>query len=128
MSRGLGDVYKRQMPYKEILAVAGGRIWSGEKALELGLIDKIGDIDDAIQSAASLAEIDDFKVIQYSKALDPFEIFLAELLDNLDVKLNLNKNLIKIYEVFNSDYLFIDKDKDINIASYCFQCEFFEVK
>ncbi len=118
----------RSMPYKEILAVAGGRIWSGEKALELGLIDKIGDIDDAIQSAASLAEIDDFKVIQYSKALDPFEIFLAELLDNLDVKLNLNKNLIKIYEVFNSDYLFIDKDKDINIASYCFQCEFFEVK
>ena len=29
----------RMMPYKEILAVAGGRIWSGQKALELGLVD-----------------------------------------------------------------------------------------
>ena len=32
------------MRYEEVHAIAGGRIWSGEKALQLGLIDKIGDL------------------------------------------------------------------------------------
>ena len=57
----------RMMPYKEILAVAGGRIWSGQKALELGLVDRIGNINDAIESSAELADIDDYEVVSYEK-------------------------------------------------------------
>ena len=38
----------RDMPYKEVLAIAAGRIWSGEKAQQLGLVDKIGDLNNAI--------------------------------------------------------------------------------
>ena len=118
----------RMMPYKEILAVAGGRIWSGQKALELGLVDRIGNINDAIESSAELADIDDYEVVSYEKPMDPFEIFLSELLDNLDVKVNVDKNIASLLKVINSDYKFIDKEKDINIASYCFQCEFLEAK
>ena len=52
----------RDMSYREVLSIAGGRIWSGEKALKLGLVDKIGDLDEAIKSAASFADLDDYKM------------------------------------------------------------------
>ena len=53
----------RGMRYEEVHAIAKGRIWSGDKALQLGLVDKIGNLDDAISAASSLANIEDFKVI-----------------------------------------------------------------
>ena len=38
------------MEYSEVLKFAGGRIWRGDTALELGLVDKLGSLDDAIDS------------------------------------------------------------------------------
>ena len=70
----------RMVPDKEILSIAGGRIWSGEKAVQLGLVDKIGDLNDAVESAASFADLDDYMVISYSKEMDPFDLFINELL------------------------------------------------
>ena len=55
------------MSYEEVHAVAKGRVWSGEKAIKLGLVDKIGGLDDALKSASKLANIEDFKVIRYFK-------------------------------------------------------------
>ena len=118
----------REMPYKEVLAIAGGRIWSGEKALQLGLVDKIGDLEDAIDSAALFADIDNYEVVSYSKQMDPFEAFLLELIDNLDVKFEFNKNTKKVLSILNTGYKFVDENKEINIVSYCFECEYFETK
>ena len=118
----------RDMRYEEIHAVAKGRIWSGEKASQLGLVDNIGDLDDAISSASSLANIKDYKVISYVKELEPFEIFISELLDNLDVKINLSQKTKSVINFFSDQYNFIDSDKDINIISYCFGCEYFSTK
>ena len=115
----------RNMPYKEVLSIAGGRIWSGEKALQLGLVDKIGDLNDAIDSAAQFAQIDDYKVISYEKEMDPFEIFLNELLDNLDSKIDINSDFQALAKLFNAQYKFIDPSKKINTAVYCFECEYF---
>ena len=77
----------RDMPYKEVLAIAAGRIWSGEKAKQLGLVDKIGDLNDAIKSAAGLANINEYRVVNYKKELDPIDIFITEILDNFDIKI-----------------------------------------
>ena len=118
----------RDMKYEEVHAVAKGRIWSGEKASQLGLVDNIGDLDDAINSASSLANIKDYKVISYVKELEPFEIFISELLDNLDVKINLSQKTKSVINFFSDQYNFIDSDKDINIISYCFGCEYFSTK
>ena len=118
----------RDMRYEEVHAVAKGRIWSGEKASQLGLVDNIGDLDDAINSASSLANIKDYKVISYVKELEPFEIFISELLDNLDVKINLSQKTKSVINFFSDQYNFIDSDKDINIISYCFGCEYFSTK
>ncbi len=114
----------RQMPYKEILSIAGGRIWSGEKALQLGLVDKIGGLNEAIESAAVLAGIDDFKTISYSKEMDPFDIFLEELLNNLDAKIDINEQGKMLIKFLNTNYSFINPDKKINTAVYCFECEY----
>ena len=43
--------------------IAQGRVWAGETAYELGLVDALGGLDDALQSAASLAELDTFDVV-----------------------------------------------------------------
>jgi len=118
----------RDMRYEEVHAVAKGRIWSGEKASQLGLVDNIGDLDDAINSASSLANIKDYKVISYVKELEPFEVFISELLDNLDVKINLSQKTKSVINFFSDQYNFIDSDKDINIISYCFGCEYFSTK
>ena len=58
------------------------------------MVDEIGDINDAISYAAEILELDDYQAITYKKELDPFEIFIAEFLDNLDIDLGINKNLI----------------------------------
>jgi protease-4 len=126
---GVDETYKkfvakvsenRDMSYEEVHKIAKGRIWSGEQALQIGLVDEIGDINDAISYAAEILELDDYQVITYKKELDPFEIFIAEFLDNLDIDLGINKNLINILD---SKYKFIDLNKDLTTAVYCFVCD-----
>lgn len=116
----------RDMPYKEVLAIAAGRIWSGEKAQQLGLVDEIGDLNDAIRSIAKLADINEYKIVTYSKELDPIDIFIAEILDNFDIKINIGNNAKQFLNLFNSQYKFIDNEKNINIAAYCFECDFIQ--
>ena len=48
----------RSMSVEEVDAIARGRVWIGEKALEIGLIDELGDLEDAILAAAELAELE----------------------------------------------------------------------
>ena len=46
------------MSVEEVDSIARGRVWIGEKALEIGLIDELGDLEDAILAAAELAELE----------------------------------------------------------------------
>jgi protease-4 len=115
----------RVMEYEEVHAISKGRIWSGEKALKLGLIDKIGNLDDAINAASKLANINDYKVIRYFKDMDPFEVFISELINNLDMQIDLGKNSKKLLNLLNEGYKFIEEDKNVSMVSYCFECEYF---
>ena len=77
----------RSQSYEEIKAIAGGRVWIATSAKDVGLIDEIGGIDDAIAYAASLNELEDFKVEYYGQQLSPEELILRELLENFDVSI-----------------------------------------
>jgi len=78
----------RNMPLEQLEPIAGGRVWTGTQALELGLIDHLGDQFDAINSAASLAGIsDDFQVHQLEPQLSFFEQILRDLFGKLSVQL-----------------------------------------
>lgn len=70
----------RGMTKKEVDNVAQGRIWTGSQAQERGLVDFLGDYDDAINAAAELAGVEDYQVNIMQQSLSPREQFLAELL------------------------------------------------
>ena len=53
----------RDIPLEKVLEIARGRVWYGKDAVEIGLVDEIGTLEDAINfTADSILEIDDFKV------------------------------------------------------------------
>ena len=60
----------RSIDKKQVDNIAQGRVWAGETALELGLVDKLGNIKDAINRAAELAEIDSFVTYYPSEELN----------------------------------------------------------
>lgn len=66
----------RNMTPEEVDNIAQGRVWSGIDATKIGLADEIGGIYDALKSAASLAEIESFRVVEYPAKKDPFEKLL----------------------------------------------------
>ena len=112
----------RNMAYEDVLPIAGGRIWAGHKALELGLVDKIGGLDEALKSAAEKAGIKDFVVKNYKKPMDPFDVFLNELLENINIEIDLDPRLKLINSKLEKHLKLIDPEKR-NILMYCFECE-----
>ena len=112
----------RGMNYDEVLPIAGGRIWAGYKALELGLVDKIGGLDEAVKSAAERAEIEDYVVKNYKKPMDPFDIFINELLDNIKIDINFDPRL-KLINSSLEKHLKLLEPENKNILLYCFECE-----
>ena len=81
----------RSKSYEEIKEIAGGRVWIATTAREIGLVDAIGGIDDAITYAASVAKLEDYQVEYYGEELSNAEVILKELLENSDVSLGDHK-------------------------------------
>ena len=77
----------RSQSYEDIKKIAGGRVWIATSAKEIGLVDKIGGIDDAIAYAANMAELENYQVEYYGQKLSPEELIIKELLENFDVSL-----------------------------------------
>lgn len=71
----------RGKSYEEADAVGRGRVWSGAQALELGLVDKLGGLRDALEAAAGFAglEKDAYAVAYIEKQPTAFEKFLADM-------------------------------------------------
>ncbi len=86
----------RSQSYEDIKKIAGGRVWIAASAKEIGLVDEIGGIDDAIAYAANMAELEDYQVEYYGKKLSPEELLIKELLENFDVSLGEPKVLSAI--------------------------------
>jgi len=63
----------RNMSFSAVDSIAQGRVWSGVDALKVGLIDELGNLDDAIAYAAELVEITDYKVRNYPDYRVDFE-------------------------------------------------------
>jgi protease-4 len=74
----------RKKTRDQVDAIAQGRVWAGRDALRLGLVDKLGSLDQAVASAAKRAGLVDGK---YERDyLEPDKSFAQELLTNLQVK------------------------------------------
>ena len=69
----------RDLSIEQVDAVAQGRVWTGSKALEIGLVDEIGGLEDAISSAAELAELETYSVWHVEPEISNQEMLLREL-------------------------------------------------
>lgn len=67
----------RNMPVEQVKLIADGRIYTGTQALQNGLVDQVGYIDDAINVAKELAGIEEAKVIEYHKKFNVGTLFSA---------------------------------------------------
>ena len=82
----------RGMTKAEIDSIGQGRVWTGEQALERGLVDQLGGMDDAIKEAATLAELTDYSVIVADGPKDFFTKFMEKQMD--EVKVSIAKSVM----------------------------------
>ena len=59
--------------------IAQGRVWIGSRAKEIGLVDELGGLDQAIAKVAELAELSEYKLEIFPKPKSPFEQFMAQM-------------------------------------------------
>ena len=84
----------RNISIEDVNKLAKGQVWIGKDALKFNLIDEIGSLDDAIEKAASLAEIDEYNVKRIHKKKSRFSNFLPFLINEIGMKNEImNKNL-----------------------------------
>ncbi len=69
----------RDMPTSEVHKIAQGRVWTGAQAKKLGLVDNLGDLEDALDAAAALAGLKDYDVEPVERELDFREQALKQL-------------------------------------------------
>ncbi len=82
----------RSMEKNQMEPLASGRIWTGEEALHNGLVDLMGDLDDAIEIAAKKAGVeDDFAVRVYPVKKPPLEEFLQALSGDMETRVTARK-------------------------------------
>jgi protease IV len=122
----------RNMTPEEVDEVGQGRVWSANAALEHGLVDNLGDLDNAIEAAAKLAGIEQYRTQQVTLPLSPTEILIKNVLENLNLSTWFNpmSNLAlfttplnNIYQQFNEDIqnLLLSNDPN-NLYLECFSC------
>lgn len=84
----------RHTTQEAIKQIGEGRVWLGKDALNIGLVDSLGNIDNAIEKAVELAALDNYRVAYYPEKTDPME----ELLSMFDNTTDEERLLIKMRE------------------------------
>jgi protease-4 len=67
------------MAPEEVEKIAQGRVWSGQTAVKLGLVDKLGSLQDAVREAANKAGLRDYEATYIEKPLTARELFIQQL-------------------------------------------------
>ncbi len=90
----------RGMTKDEIKAIAEGRVWTGERAIKIGLVDEFGSLSDAVTSMAeTLGFDDDYQIVEYPKLKNSFwEVF--EDLQNNQVESAMRQRLGVYYDSY----------------------------
>lgn len=68
----------RGMAQDSVKLIAEGRVWTGEQGLNIGLVDELGNLDDAVAHAAELAKVEKFRAVGYPAPDNPFEQLLNQ--------------------------------------------------
>lgn len=102
MTRSVEGTYKRfvhfvtqnrKKTFEQIDNVGGGRVWSGARAKQIGLVDELGTLNDAVKFAAQKAGLKSYQVDAFPKSMSPFEQLFKDLNEE-DVSARIIKNKI----------------------------------
>lgn len=84
----------RHVEQSYIKSIGEGRVWLGAKGKEIGIVDELGNIDDAIAKAVELAGLENYQLTYYPEKVDP----LAEILKAFDNTTDEEKLIMKVRE------------------------------
>lgn len=68
-------------------AIAQGRVWTGEDALKIGLVDVLGGMDDAVKIAAAKAGLEHYSIVEYPVEKNPVEELLNSLTGSIKMRM-----------------------------------------
>ncbi len=94
----VADGRKKDVTYVD--SIAQGRVWSGDDAIKIGLIDRFGGLQDAVNCAARLAKITDYRLREFPQPQNIFDRIFGSSSDNYSSKMKteLGEENFKIYE------------------------------
>lgn len=84
---------QRELELDAVERIAQGRVWTGYDAMQKGLVDQMGDYDDAINLAAKLANIEDYSLNWMKKPLSATQQFILDLFRQTALTFNLKSAL-----------------------------------
>ncbi|HCH1695989.1 TPA: signal peptide peptidase SppA [Vibrio parahaemolyticus] len=120
----------RDMTVEEVDKVAQGRVWTGQDALSFGLVDQMGDFDDAVELAAKLANVTDYGIYWVEEPLSPTELFLQEFVNQVKVSLGVDatsllpKSLQPVAQQFEQDASLLQSFNDPKGQyAFCLNCQ-----
>jgi len=119
--RGLDKAY--------VDSVGQGRVWIGERALELRLVDKLGDLDAAVAAAAARANLQEYDVVDMIERKTPFEMLLGNMSSRISEVAGFGKSrkastLDKLVGEAKEQFEFLGEFNDPNAAyARCIACE-----
>ena len=95
----------RNKTAEEVDAVGSGRVWSGKRAKEIGLVDEIGSLNDAVKYAANKANIAEYEAVSYPEKVDKFEQIMGNLrqgnIAESYVKCQISEENYQLFKVFS---------------------------
>ncbi|KOE94649.1 signal peptide peptidase SppA [Vibrio parahaemolyticus] len=120
----------RDMTVEEVDKVAQGRVWTGQDALSFGLVDQMGDFDDAVELAAKLANVTNYGIYWVEEPLSPTELFLQEFMNQVKVSLGVDatsllpKSLQPVAQQFEQDASLLQSFNDPKGQyAFCLNCQ-----
>ncbi|WP_162088480.1 signal peptide peptidase SppA [Chryseobacterium aquaeductus] len=101
----------RKKTFEDIDAIGGGRVWSGTRAKQIGLVDELGSLEDAVKFAAQKANLKSYNVSSYPKKMTAFEQIFEDLNED-DISARVIKN-----KIGKSNYEILEQITDKKLKS-----------
>ncbi len=98
----------RDMTKEAVNEIAQGRVWTGLQGIEVGLVDEIGTLQNALDKAAELAELEDYRTSDFPKLKSPYESLLDQLQGNGMIESQIKSKIVEKFPV-SEQFLNLDQ-------------------
>lgn len=106
----------RNMTRDEVHAIAQGRVWTGQQAVENGLADGLGTLEDAIAIAADKARLEQYRLTVYPKVKDPFMQLVEDLTGNT-IQTMIEKKIKASFPALSAHLPWLNQQEEWNLGT-----------